>query len=316
MIEIRDLNIVYKNKNKIVHAVTDANLTLKENESVGIVGESGSGKSTLAHAILQILPEGTRVDGNIFYRGVDLLKLSPKEFNEYRWQKIAMVFQASMDFLSPVHKIGVQLTSILNNFGSYKKAEAKKIIVDALKMVNLPDYIYDKYPHELSGGMMQRVAIATAFLLKPELVIMDEATTALDIVTERQIMDEILELEAQTNITRLMITHDVSLVASSVKRVVVMYGGRIVEVGDVMDVFTKPFHPYTELLLNSYPDMYKDKEKLVSIPGTIVDLSVEHKGCIFKDRCPYRSDICENETPRTEVFGDRQVACFNKRNFE
>ena len=139
MIEIRDLNIVYKNKNKIVHAVTDANLTLKENESVGIVGESGSGKSTLAHAILQILPEGTRVDGNIFYRGVDLLKLSSKEFKEYRWQKIAMVFQASMDFLSPVHKIGVQLTSILNNFGSHNKAEAKKIIVDALKMVNLPD---------------------------------------------------------------------------------------------------------------------------------------------------------------------------------
>ena len=226
LIELKNFNVYYKSNSGSVHAVRDVNLDLLENTSYGVVGESGSGKTTLFMALLRLLSKDTTINGEVIYEGSDLMKLSEDEFRKYRWKDFSVVFQEAMNFLSPVHKIGKQLVSIYTANGPSKnKKEVKEEILKAFHKVNLVDTVYNMYPHELSGGMMQRVAIASSILLNPKLLVMDEATTALDIITEGQILDEIKELEESIKMTRVMITHDVSVVSSSAERVIVMYGG-------------------------------------------------------------------------------------------
>lgn len=253
LLEIKNVNITYKVKEGDVYAVKDASLILNESDALGIVGESGSGKSTLAMSILRLLPKNADVKGEILYKGKDILKLDEKELNKLRWKEIAVVFQKSMNSLSPVHRVGDQLEDIYRLHGELKdKKEIKEHIIRILEMVNLPERVYGSYPYELSGGMMQRVSIALSLICDSSLLIFDEATTALDVVVQKQILDVIMDLEEKLNLTRIMITHDISVVSSTCNKIVVMKQGEIVEAGHVEDVLLNPQHDYTKELINSY----------------------------------------------------------------
>lgn len=313
LLELKDVNISYHTPTKTVYAVQDVSLTVEEEDSVGIVGESGSGKSTLAMGILRLLPENiTEINGEALLNGKDLLKLSRKELNEVRWVDISVVFQKAMNALSPVHRIGDQMEDIYHvHYPNTPKAEVKKRVYELLKMVNLSDRVYSSYPHELSGGMMQRVAIALSLIFEPKILIMDEATTALDVVTQTQILNEIMELEKTMKIARIMITHDMSVVSSTCKHVVVMYAGRIMEHGKVEDVLVNPKHPYTKGLMQSFPSFTGEKTNLRGIEGNLPDMSELPKGCVFAPRCPFAKEHCFKGIPTLkEVKPGWNVACF------
>lgn len=312
LLEIKNMNISYHTPTKTVYAVQDVSLTVEAEDSVGIVGESGSGKSTLAMGILRLLPENiTEIDGEALLNGKDIIKMSPKELNEVRWVEMSVVFQKAMNALSPVHRIGEQMEDIYHvHFPQTPKAEVKEKIFELLKMVNLNERVYSSYPHELSGGMMQRVAIALSLIFKPKLLIMDEATTALDVVTQTQILNEIMDLEKNLKIARIMITHDMSVVSSTCKHVVVMYAGRIMEQGPVKDVLVNPKHPYTKGLLNSFPSFTGEKTNLRGIEGNLPDMSIKPTGCVFAPRCPFAKEHCFNTIPELKEFKDDwRVAC-------
>ena len=313
LLELKNVNINYKTPLKTVYAVQDASLTVEEQESIGIVGESGSGKSTLAMGILRLLPDNIiEVSGEALMDGRDLLSMEEKELQEVRWKEVSVVFQKSMNALSPVHKIGAQMEDIYRvHYPNEDNKVIKDRIMELLNLVNLADRVYYSYPHELSGGMMQRVAIALALIFEPKLLIMDEATTALDVVTQTQILSEIIELEKKMKIARIMITHDMSVVSSTCKKVVVMYAGRIMEHGLVEDVLVNPQHPYTQGLMRSFPSFTGEKTNLRGIEGNLPDMSILPTGCVFADRCPYADDRCRSEIPALMDKGpDWKVACF------
>lgn len=312
LLEIRDLNVTYKVKEKEIKAVKDFTLNVDRQDSIGIVGESGSGKSTLAMAVLQLLPKKTAsVTGKVLFDDVDLLKLTQDEFRRIRWKDIAVVFQKSMNSLSPVHRIGFQMSDIYKVHEPKAKAkEVKQRILELFNLVNLPDKVFDYYPHELSGGMMQRVSIALSLIYYPKLLILDEATTALDVVTQGQILDEIMKMEEKLKLTRIMITHDLSVVSSTCKKAAVMYAGRLVEFGYAVDVLTKPKHPYTQELLASHPSLTGKKEDSTGIKGSLPDLSIIPKGCIFADRCKKAKEICFNKRPQMlDLSNNWKAAC-------
>ncbi|MFO3665317.1 ABC transporter ATP-binding protein [Anaerococcus sp. ENR0831] len=312
MLDIKKLNISYQTDDGKVRAVRNVDLELKENTSYGIVGESGSGKSTLAMGILRLLPPNVEEDGQIIYKGVDLLSLSPKQMKDYRWTDLAVVFQESMNSFSPVHRIRSQFEDIYHvHYPKVKKQEIRKQVLELFDKFNLDEKVYDSYPHELSGGMAQRVSIVLSLILQPKILIMDEATTALDLINEGQILDLIRDLEKNINLTRINISHDISIVHSSCDEVIVMYGGHIFEKGKVNDVFQKPYHPYTKALLDSYPDISRFKEQISPIPGSLADLKKEYKGCIYFDRCPNKKDICSKKEPRVKTDKDRAYYCHN-----
>lgn len=299
LLEIQNLSVTYNARNSAVLACDNVNLSIEAQSSVGIVGESGSGKSTMAMAVLRLLPKhSATVTGKAVLDGTDLLALDQKQLNAIRWKEIAVVFQKAMNSLSPVHKIGKQMTDLYRIHEPDAPAEqVRERIYTLLEVVNLSDRVYNLYPHELSGGMMQRIAIAISLLHNPKMLIMDEATTALDVVTEGQILTEIEQLQKQFNLTRMMITHDISAVAASCKKIAVMYAGCIVETGDVEPVLTNPKHPYTEALLRSFPNFHGEKTALLSIPGSLPDLRLRPPGCLFAPRCRYATDKCRESKP-------------------
>ena len=312
LLSVKNLNITYKNKEKEVYAVDDISFDMESGDSLGIVGESGSGKSTLAMGILRLLsPKTAHISGNAFFKEKDLLTMSMDEFNKLRWKQISVVFQKSMNTLSPIHKIGDQLEDIYKVHESKAtKDQIKGRVLELFKLVNLSDRVYNLYPHELSGGMLQRTSIALSLLHNPELIVLDEATTALDVVTQGQILSEIKKLEKTINMTRIMITHDMSVVATVCDKVAVMYAGRLVEFGLVKDVITNPQHPYTQGLIKSYPLMKAPKDELTSIPGSLPNLSKKYEGCIFAPRCDRARDICRTSRPKnTHIKPGHMVSC-------
>lgn len=312
LLEIKNMSVTYKNKERRVMAVKNAFLDVFSGRSMGIVGESGSGKSTLAMALLRLLPQKTTdISGEAWFMGKDLLKLNKQEMNEVRWTEISVVFQKAMNSLSPVHRISEQVEDI---FRVHEPAASKEAVkartMELLKLVSLPERVYSLYPHEMSGGMLQRVSIAISLLHNPKLLIFDEATTALDVVTQGQILEEIMQLEDTLGVTRIMITHDMSVVASSCRDVTVIYAGEIVEVGPVKTVLTTPSHPYTQGLLKSFPTLHGEKKKLEAIPGFLPDLSRPITGCVFAPRCPCAFERCHREQPELQERKDTRVACF------
>ena len=311
ILTVNNLNVTYVNKNRRVMAVRNASLSIDKGDSLGIVGESGSGKSTLAMALLRLHPKSTEITGEAMFEGKNLLSISDEEMNELRWVKIAVVFQKAMNALSPVHRISQQIEDIYRvHFPKATSAEIKTRALELLKLVNLPERVYNLYPHEMSGGMLQRVAIAISLLHHPQLLIFDEATTALDVVTQGQILKEIVEMEKTLATTRIMITHDMSVVATTCNKVAVMYAGELMEFGMVTDVLTKPNHPYTQGLQRSFPSLKGENKKLESIPGFLPDLSKECKGCVFAPRCPHCTDACLQQNPELrEIAPDHFVAC-------
>lgn len=309
LLSIKNENVFYNVKNKNIHAVNNVSFDIEQQDSVGIVGESGSGKSTLALSILRLLPKKiAEVTGEIIFEDMDLLSLSENELQNIRWKEISVVFQKSMNSLSPIHKIGSQMADIYtihNKIASREEVKAK--MIELLELVNLPQRVYTMYQHELSGGMMQRVSIALSLMHNPKLIIMDEATTALDVITQGQLLSEISELEKRLNITRIMITHDMSVVANTCKKVAVMYAGYLVEFGFVKDIISNPKHPYTKGLLKSFPSLKGDRVELRGITGSLPDLSTLHEGCIFENRCSIKKDICSKEKPESCRLEDNRI---------
>lgn len=239
ILKLDDVNVTYVNKEKEVYAVRNASFSIEKGDSLGVVGESGSGKSTLANALLRLHNEkSTLISGAAEFEGKDLIKMTSKEMNELRWKEISVVFQKAMNALSPVHRIGRQVEDIYHvHEPQASRKEIEERMIYLLKLVNLPERVYRLYPHEMSGGMLQRVAIAISLLHKPKLIIFDEATTALDVVTQGQILQEVVQMEKEMDMTRIMITHDMSVVAASCNKVAVMYAGEFMEIGRVEYIF-------------------------------------------------------------------------------
>lgn len=321
LLSVKDLTIHYKVSSGWVKAVENASIELNTGETLGLVGESGSGKTTLAYAITQLLPKNAYVkSGNVFFQGKDLLKISMRSdgsldvFNEeirkIRWKEISMIFQAALNAFNPVYKVGDQIVEAIMAHKEIDPDQARKEVEELYEFVGIPKDRIDNYPHEYSGGMKQRAMIAMALALKPKLVLADEPTTALDVITQDRILLEIQRLQKETGISMILITHDVSVVAEISNKIAVMYAGKIVEKGSTVEVFKHFAHPYTEGMMASFPTIVGEKRRLASIPGSPPDLVNPPKGCRFHPRCPYAKDICmEKEPPMIEITPGHFTAC-------
>lgn len=319
LLDIQGLKTYFYTEEGIVRAVDDINLQINRFESVGVVGESGCGKSTLALSILRMIPHpGKIVSGKILFENVDLLKLNEKEMRRIRGKKIAIIFQDPRSSLNPVFNIGSQIAEAIQLHQLIKnKHELKHKVVNILEKVNIPDpeKRYLNYPHELSGGMCQRVMIAMALSCNPDLLIADEPTTALDVTIQAQILDLMKRMQREFKSSILLITHNMGIVAEICDKVAIMYCGKIVEYGDTMTIFKEPKHPYTRALLESIPRVDVKKE-LKSIPGSVPSLVNPPKGCRFHPRCGYTSKLCrEEDPPMVKVKDGHIVLCHNVKEF-
>ncbi len=301
-----------------VKAVDGIDLSIPRQKAVGLVGESGCGKSATALSIVRLLPSPPSkvLDGEIRFKGKDLLKLSEKELRKIRGKEIAIVFQDPMTFLNPVLKIGDQIGETILEHQFVKKGEVREKIVELLERVGIPGArdVVDYYPHQLSGGMRQRVLIAMALSCNPSLVIMDEPTTALDVTIQRQILELIKRLIEDYDTSLMLITHDLGIVAEICDIIYIMYAGRIVEQADVYTIFEAAKHPYTRGLLASALSIEEHREELVGLDGSVPDLMAPPPGCKFHPRCSYAKDICrEEEPPLMELESGHFVRCWLER---
>ncbi|WP_442603038.1 ABC transporter ATP-binding protein [Paenibacillus sp. KN14-4R] len=314
ILEVKALKTVFKDKKKNEKVIVDGiDFEIGTNEVVALVGESGCGKSMTSLSIMQLLPQaGEIASGEVRYRGKNLVGLNKKEMANVRGGKLSMIFQEPMTSLNPVLTIGFQLTESITKHLKVSKDEAIKIADDWLKRVGFPEptRIRKEYPHRLSGGMRQRVMLAMAMSCKPDLLIADEPTTALDVTIQAQVLDLIRNLLDETDMSVLFITHDLGVVAEMANRVIVMYAGQIVETADVRTIFTSPQHPYTKGLLQSTPRMTGSIEKLHPIPGTVPAAGAFPEGCRFAERCPVATASCREQMPELrEINPGHKVRC-------
>ncbi len=315
ILDIKNLKTSFSTKRGEVEAVRDVSFDVYKNEIVGLVGESGSGKSITSKSIMRLIVNpGYIKSGEILFNNVDLMRLSEKQMRNIRGNEISMVFQDSMTALNPLIKVGKQMTEIIIRHQKVGKIEAKNMAMEILGMVGIPDpkIRYDNYPHEFSGGMRQRVCIAMAISSSPKLLIADEPTTALDVTIQAQILKLIKELNNKNENSTLLITHDLGVVYNTCDRVIVMYGGMIMEKGTVEEIFKETKHPYTIGLLKSIPKgRDSKKERLSSIEGTPPSLLNPSSGCPFYDRCDRKKEICKNKLPDIKnLSGTHSVMCW------
>ncbi len=309
ILSIRDLKVDYATQDGTVEAVDGVSLDVAEGQHLGLIGESGCGKTTLLKAIVQVLPRNGRVvSGKIMFKGMDLLQLPPAEMRQLRWREIATIPQASMDSLNPVQRVGSQLMKLLRIRGGYDKRAARRRAADLFDLVGLDTDRLMHYPHEFSGGMKQRAVIAMALALEPSLLIADEPVTALDVIVQHQILEVLRELEAELNLTVMLITHDISVVAQVCDSVAVMYAGRIVEQAAAEPFFHAPAHPYSLGLQQAFPNLANPRDELVSIEGYPPDLREPPSGCRFAERCPFVQADCHEIDPRLELVADERLA--------
>jgi peptide/nickel transport system ATP-binding protein len=301
-----------------VRAVDNVSLTINAGETVGLAGESGCGKSTLAHAVLRILRRPAEITGGrVLFQGQDMVAMDDEELRKFRWRHVSLVFQSAMDALNPVERVGDQFVDMLQAHERIRKNEALARAGDLLDLVGIDRRRVRAYPHELSGGMRQRVVIALALALKPELIVMDEPTTALDVVVQREILQEIDELKKELGFAVLFITHDLSLLVEFSERIAIMYAGEVVEQASAEAMFMQPRHPYTVGLMSSFPPLTGEIKRMSGIPGAPPDLSDPPAGCRFNPRCPH----CNGDEPQLyqlqtgqrpvlrPVAADHLVAC-------
>ena len=300
-LSVSELKAYYFTIEGIIKAVDGINFEIYTGESLGIAGESACGKSSLANAFLRILqPPGKIVNGSIKLNGTDIVKLSDSDFDKkIRWKKISMVFQGAMNTLDPVYTIGDQMREIMEQHRF--KGNFKKIILESLKQVGLDKSIADRYPHELSGGMKQRVVIAMALLLEPEIVIADEPTTALDVLVQAQIMNLLKKLKKEKGMTIILITHDVALISEIADKIAIMYAGQIVEFGLSSQIYKNAKHPYTQALLSAIPKLHSTDKQIHFIKGNPPNLLNLTSGCRFYSRCPHAMDICKEDPPEIKT---------------
>jgi peptide/nickel transport system ATP-binding protein len=312
MLDIRNLEVHFETRRGIARAVNDVDLQLYKGERFGLVGESGSGKTTMILALLRMIKTPGFIAGGsaVFDDGTDLLKLSPEEVRENRLRRVAMVPQGAMNSLNPVMRIGEQITLTMKEHGEEgTKPEFVARVAHLLEQVGLRPEVAGLYPHELSGGMKQRACIAQAISLSPLLILADEPTSALDVVVQRQIMQTLRQLQVQLDATVLLVGHDMGLMAQFAERVGIMYGGKLVEVGTVADVFRNPQHPYTQLLISSIPS-FERRGTFHGIPGVGLSLLDPPSGCLFHPRCPQATERCAREEPGLTQLGPGQhVSC-------
>jgi peptide/nickel transport system ATP-binding protein len=299
VLAIEDFSVVYRTPAGDVRAVNRVNLALRAGEVVGLAGESGSGKSTLAYAACRLLrPPALITGGSVRYQGrrsaspVDMVQLSRKDLRRLRWREIAIVFQSAMNALNPVLNVRDQLLDVMHAHLRLSAGEAREKAAELLDLVGIPRSRLRSYPHELSGGMRQRVMIAMALAADPEIVIMDEPTTALDVVVQRDILAQIVELKDRLGFSILFITHDLSLLLELADRIAVMYAGQLMELGTAAEIHREPAHPYTKGLLNSFPSLHGPRRDLAGIPGSPPDLRRPPPGCPFLPRCTHGTDAC------------------------
>ncbi len=307
LLSVKGLTTHYYTFAGTVIAVDDCSFFLNKGETLGIAGESGCGKTTLAMSILRLIqPPNKVVNGSAMYKDVDLLKLTEKEFLAYRWQDISLVLQQSMHALNPMLRISEQMVEPALVKNLLDKETARKRAMNLLKMVGIESKRVDNFPHEFSGGMKQRVLIALALMLEPEIVILDEPTTALDVVVQHMILKLIDKLKTELELSVIWITHDLAVLSEMCDRIAIMYAGRIVETGHSVDLVLDPKHPYTQGLLASFPTIDDLNKKLRSIPGAPPDLISVPSGCAFHPRCPYATEICQREHPVEEEIPGRK----------
>ena len=314
ILKVENLNVTFHTRDGHANAVTDVSFELRQGEKLGIVGESGSGKSVTSKSIIRLLPTPpTETHGHIWYRDVDLLSLPIKEMENYRGNRISMIFQEPMVSLNPLYTVGNQMSETLRrHFKDLSREEIRERVIAMLKQVDIPspETRWRQYPFELSGGMRQRVMIAMSLICNPDILIADEPTTALDVTIQAQILDLINKLNSDYGTSVILITHDMGVIAETVDTVAVMYAGSIVEKAPVKDLFQRPLHPYTVGLLNSIPGLREDGEELAVIRGTVPSIYHRPEGCAFHNRCDFACDKCRSKKPPLWDRDGHQVACW------
>lgn len=313
LLEVKDLTVAFPTENGDKNAVNHLSFDLHENDFVGLVGESGCGKTVATQTILGIQAQAALIkSGSVKLRDIEVLGLSDKEWKKYRSRNIATVFQEPGSALNPLMKVGKQIEEVLKIHYDFDKEKRKKLVLETMEKCGLRDVesIYDKYPHELSGGMQQRIIIAMSLIANPNVLIADEPTTALDAKVQAQIIDLFKDISRIYKGAIVFISHDLNLIERISKTVMIMYAGRIVERGKTRDVIAKPLHPYTKALLKAVPNFRKRGEKLYNIRGHVPDLKNRlNTGCPFADRCDHVMDICKKTFPETTSDGDHEVNC-------
>lgn len=313
LLEVSGLKTYFFDRKGQVPAVDGVDFTLHKNETLGIVGESGCGKSVTSMSILHLLPpKGKIVEGIIRFKGRDITHLSDEDMMWIRGKEIAMIFQEPMTSLNPVYTVGYQIREMILRHEKMSKKKAREKSIEMLRLVNIPapEKRVDEYPHELSGGMRQRVMIAMALACDPQLLIADEPTTALDVTIQAQILDLIRNLKKKMDTSIIMITHDLGVVAEMADNVLVMYAGMVMEYSEVHKLFKKPLHPYTQGLMRALPKMGEENKKLYTIEGQVPSLYDLPTGCRFWPRCPYAMERCKAEMPALYEADGCKVRCF------
>ncbi len=317
-LKVEDLWVTYLAERGKVKAVRGVSFTLRQGETLAFIGESGCGKTTLGLSLIRLLPSTAAVEqGQILYRRgvevVDVLDLNEDELRKFRWRDCAMIFQGAQNAFNPVLSIWAQVLDTAKAHSISNKKEIRQRMEELFRLVQLePERVLKAYPHQLSGGMRQRVLIALGLLLHPPLVILDEPTTALDILTQRSVIDVLRDLKSKMDFSLILISHDLSLAAELADRVATMYAGKLVEVASVWDAYYTPYHPYTAGLIHAVPTLAGEREELISIPGSPPDLIDPPSGCAFHPRCPYATKKCRREEPTLITPSpEHQVACWH-----
>ena len=311
LLEVKELRTHYLTPFGAVKAVDDISFKLKKGIALGLAGESGCGKTTVALSIMRILSyPGKILGGEVLFKGIDILKMEEEELRNMRWKGISTVFQGAMASLNPLFKVGRQIADPIMIHENVKKKEAYSRANELLELVGIDASRADNYPWELSGGMRQRVMIAMGLACNPEVIIADEPTTALDVIVAHQVMELIKDLREKLDLSMILITHDISVIAQTCGELAIMYAGKIVEISTVSTIYESPLHPYTEALISAFPNIKEEKRQLKSIAGNPPDLINPPSGCNFNPRCTYAQDICRSEEPTLDQIGDNHsVAC-------
>jgi peptide/nickel transport system ATP-binding protein len=312
ILTLKDLRVEYDAEAGKVRAVDRGTFSVPHGKVVGLVGESGCGKTTLARAVIGVMARNARIThGQIRFAGRDLIAAGVSEQRAVLWREIAFIPQSAMNALDPVYRVSTQLREVLVERGGYKSAKVPTRIDELFRMVGLDPRRQRDFPHQFSGGMRQRVAIALALALQPKLLIADEPVTALDVIVQRQVLDTLVDLQKRFALSLILVTHDISVVAYVCDRIVVMYAGQVIETGTAAEVLERPFHPYTMGLTNAFPDLTRATDQLVPIPGSPPDLRETQVGCRFAKRCPFAIAHCRSHDPPLKtVAEDHQASCW------